>query len=159
MSFRMAAVVAACLCLVGSVEAGRQRCRVVSSRCSAPSCECSPCECQPGRTSRTAIDIDERSRTVTACSAVDCEGGVCRSRTVTTTRSRSTAQGKADQLAARGQLIHLGGSFGGGSYEGIGFGLTADQATRSCCDWGQRTPIEIGVAQGASGWYAVVLYR
>lgn len=145
-------------------QAGRQRsrCRSSMSSCSAPACGCSPtCACQPcecGGLASAIADGCVRSKSVTLTSSTDCAGGTCRSKTVTTTRG-STAQWKADQLAARGQLVHLGGSFGGGSYEGIGFGATADQATRACCYWGQRTPIEIGTAQGANGWYAVVLYR
>ena len=52
-----------------------------------------------------------------------------------------------------------GGGFGGGSFEGNGFGATADQAIRNSCFWGQRTPIEIGVARGANGYYATIFYR
>lgn len=106
-----------------------------------------------------------RTREVTSSKSVDCQGNSCRVRTVSVTdsgsvtRPSSVAQWKADQLAARGQLVHLGGGFGGGSHEGIGFGATAEQATQACCFWGQREPIEIGVAQGSSGYYAVVLYR
>ena len=149
---------AALLVSVEVAQAGRQRsrCRAVSSYCSAPAPTPVDCECS----SMSGGEWGEsRSRTVTEASSVDCAGGVCRSRTVSTSRG-STAQAKADQLAARGQLLHLGGSFGGGTHEGIGVGSTPDQATQSCCFWGQRTPIEIGTAQGRDGrWYAVVLYR
>jgi len=75
------------------------------------------------------------------------------------TASGSTAQWKAEQLAASGSLVHLGGGFAGGSAEGIGYGSTAEEAIQRCCYFGQRTPIEIGTAQGATGWYAVVLYH
>lgn len=70
-----------------------------------------------------------------------------------------SAQWKAEQSARIGSVQHLGGGFGGGSYEGNGFGATADQAIRNSCFWGQRTPIEIGVARGANGYYATIFYR
>lgn len=70
-----------------------------------------------------------------------------------------SAQWKAEQSARLGSVQHLGGGFGGGSFEGNGFGATADQAIRNSCFWGQRTPIEIGVARGANGYYATVFYR
>lgn len=70
-----------------------------------------------------------------------------------------TAQWKAEQSARMGSVAHIGGGFGGGSFEGNGFGATPDQAVRNACYWGQRTPIEIGVARGANGYYATVFYR
>ena len=70
-----------------------------------------------------------------------------------------SAQWKAEQSARMGSVQHIGGGFGGGSFEGNGFGPTADQAIRNSCFWGQRTPIEIGVARGANGYYATVFYR
>ena len=70
-----------------------------------------------------------------------------------------SAQWKAEQSARIGSVQHLGGGFGGGSFEGNGFGATADQAIRNSCFWGQRTPIEIGVARGATGSYATIFYR
>ena len=70
-----------------------------------------------------------------------------------------SAQWKAEQSARLGSVQHLGGGFGGGSFEGNGFGATADQAIRNSCFWGQRTPIEIGVARGANGYYATIFYR
>ena len=73
--------------------------------------------------------------------------------------AHGSAQWKAEQSARMGSVQHLGGGFGGGSFEGNGFGATADQAIRNSCFWGQRTPIEIGVARGANGYYATVFYR
>ena len=70
-----------------------------------------------------------------------------------------SAQWKAEQSAARGSVAHIGGSFGGGSFEGNGFGATPEQAIQVSCFWGQRTPIEIGVARGANGYYATIFYR
>ena len=70
-----------------------------------------------------------------------------------------SAQWKAEQSARLCSVQHLGGGFGGGSFEGNGFGSTAQQAIQNSCYWGQRTPIEIGVALGANGYYATVFYR
>lgn len=70
-----------------------------------------------------------------------------------------SAQWKAEQCAARGSVSHIGGSFGGGSFEGNGFGATPEQAIQVSCFWGQRTPIEIGVARGANGYYATIFCR
>ena len=75
------------------------------------------------------------------------------------TAAHGSAQWKAEQSARLGSVQHLGGGFGGGSFEGNGFGATADQAIRNSCFWGQRTPIEIGVARGANGYYATIFYR
>lgn len=70
------------------------------------------------------------------------------------------AKQKAQQQASEGRMRHVGGSMGSGHYEGVGFStVSADDAIRRCCYWGQRTPIGIGVARGSSGWYATVLYR
>lgn len=70
------------------------------------------------------------------------------------------AQQKAEAQARAGNCFHPGGSLGGGTHEGCGFSsVSADDAIRHCCYWGQRTPIDIGVARGANGWYATVLYR
>lgn len=70
------------------------------------------------------------------------------------------AQSKAQTQAQAGRCFHPGGSFGGGTHEGCGFStVSADDAIRHCCYWGQRTPIDIGVARGSNGWYATVIYR
>lgn len=70
------------------------------------------------------------------------------------------ARQKAQQQASEGRMRHVGGSLGSGGYEGVGFStISADDAIRKCCYWGQRTPTGIGVARGANGWYATVLYR
>ena len=146
----------------GTADAGgrcRRSCRA-HTLCQAPSLSGCQTPLSEGVTEFT------RTREVTSSKSVDCDGNTCRLRTVSVTSSSSVAQPssvaqwKADQLAARGQLVHLGGGFGGGSHEGIGFGANAEQATQACCFWGQREPIDIGTAQAPSGgWYAVVLYR
>ena len=162
MRVHLMAVVAA-LCLLGAekAEAGKRRCVATPVCCTpcAPVC-CTPCVPAVSH-DVTATRTVTREVTRTAASSADgCSNGTCRQRTVSVTRTSSVAQAKANQLAARGQVFHPGGSLGGGSHEGCGYGMTADAAVRSCCFWGQRTPIDIGTAQGANGgWYAVVLYR
>lgn len=71
------------------------------------------------------------------------------------------AQQKANLAASRGMRgRHVGGGFGGGNYEGVGFSTSSpQQAIQSACYWGQRPVHQIGVARGADGWYATVLYR
>jgi hypothetical protein len=67
-----------------------------------------------------------------------------------------SAQDAAIVLARRGSLVHTGC----GQTEGIGFStVSADAAISNSCYWGRRTPIDIGVARGARGWFAVVRYR
>ncbi|NDB59014.1 hypothetical protein EB001_11235 [bacterium] len=71
--------------------------------------------------------------------------------------STSSAQGVAEIQARRNSMGHCGGNNG---YEGVGFSsVSSDAAIRNCCYWGQKTPVEIGVAKGRSGWYACVRYR
>ena len=70
------------------------------------------------------------------------------------------AKQKAQQQASEGRCRHVGGSMGTARYEGVGFStVSADHAISSCCYWGQRSPVGIGVAKGRNGWYATVLYR
>lgn len=70
------------------------------------------------------------------------------------------AKAKAATQARLGRMFHVGGSFGTGRYEGVGFSTrSADDAIRHCCYWGKRTPVGIGVVRGARGWFATVLYR
>jgi hypothetical protein len=77
----------------------------------------------------------------------------------TATTGGGLAQSKAQIQAQAGRCFHPGGSLGG-THEGCGFStVSADDAVRHCCYWGQRTPIDIGVARGANGWYATVIYR
>lgn len=72
--------------------------------------------------------------------------------------SNSAAQNKANRMASTGRMSHAGPL--AGPYEGVGFSTrSADSAIRACCYWGRRTPIAIGVARGARGWYACVGYR
>ena len=69
-----------------------------------------------------------------------------------------SAQDHAVVIARRGSLVHSSC----GQYEGIGFStVSADKAKRSCCFYGQRTPVDIGVAWSPlrRGWFAVIRYR
>ena len=71
----------------------------------------------------------------------------------------SLAQWKAERQAAEGRLRHVGGGFGGGRYEGVGFStISPDAAVEACCYWGKRQVREIGVARGRRGWYSTVIY-
>lgn len=68
-----------------------------------------------------------------------------------------SAQQSAEMQASNGRCAHMGGSF---RYEGVGFSsASAEAAIRNCCYYGKRTPVEIGVARGAKGWYACVRYN
>lgn len=92
-----------------------------------------------------------------------------RSRTVTTMTTASgpvaavagkLAQWKAEFQAARGlRAVHVGGGFGGDTHEGCGFStVSADDAVRRCCYFGQLPIREVGVARGVAGWHATVIY-
>ena len=70
------------------------------------------------------------------------------------------AQAKAEQQARSGVMRHVGGSMGAGRFEGVGFStVSADDAIRKCCYFGQKQVVEYGVARGVKGWFATVLYR
>ena len=81
-------------------------------------------------------------------------------RTTSQRSSGGLAQRKAQRAANMRVRGHLGGSLGGARYEGVGWSTASpQQAIRHCCYWGQRQPMQIGVARGNDGWYACVLYR
>ena len=76
------------------------------------------------------------------------------------------AQSKANRQAAMGSCCHVGGSFGGGSAEGVGFSTSSPEAAvAKCCYYNQRKLRESGVAYGynrrlrAWGWFACNLYE
>lgn len=71
------------------------------------------------------------------------------------------AQASANTQAAAGSTFHTGAQFRvGATHEGCGFStVSAADAIRHCCYWGQRVPVAIGVARGPGGWYATVQYR
>jgi hypothetical protein len=69
-----------------------------------------------------------------------------------------SASDHAVVIARRGSLVHSSC----GQYEGIGFStLSPEHAKRSCCFYGKRTPVDIGVAWSPlrRGWFAVIRYR
>lgn len=168
--FRMfALLVALAAVLPDSAEAGSRRWRA-RSLCVQQSQSVNHCATHlvaspaPTRVDRgpTCTVEENRTRTVET-SHVVCDGVSCRQRSVSVVRTQSTAQARADRLAALdpgtslqpGHHAQLGPVSG---FEGLGYGQSPDEATRNCCYWGQRTPREIGTAQGHRGWYAVVLY-
>jgi hypothetical protein len=148
------AVLASC---VSVAEAGRSRAlsrsRVVQMCCTSQATSCCASE--------STATLTTKTRQVTESCASDCAGGVCRSRTVTTTRTTGcTAQAKAERLASFGSIHHVSGAFVGGSLEGVGMGATREEAIANCCFWGLRAPVDIGAAQAANGqWFATVFYR
>lgn len=69
-----------------------------------------------------------------------------------------SASDHAVVIARRGSLVHSSC----GQCEGIGFStVSPEHAKRSCCFYGQRTPVDIGVAWSPlrRGWFAVIRYR
>lgn len=72
---------------------------------------------------------------------------------------QATAANKAASSAARMYKGHLGGGFGGGNAEGVGFSTySAQHALNNCCFTGQRVVAGSSVVRGADGWYAVKIY-
>lgn len=71
------------------------------------------------------------------------------------------AQSKSRVAASRGMRgQHVGGGFGGGRAEGVGFSsVSRADAIRRSCYWGTRPVKQIGVTRGRDGWYATVIYR
>ncbi len=68
----------------------------------------------------------------------------------------STAQGVAEYMARTGIFGHFGGNSG---YEGCGMAATPEAAEMICCYRNQFQPREVGLAQGANGfWYACCRY-
>jgi len=75
------------------------------------------------------------------------------------------AEWKSQQQASRGIMKHVGGGFGGGRYEGVGFSTSsADHAIRSCCYYGKRPIRDQSVVYGYNrqfkrwGWFATIIY-
>lgn len=76
------------------------------------------------------------------------------------------AQSKAERQASMGSCCHVGGGFGGGRAEGVGFSTSSPEAAvRRCCFYGQRQLRESGVSYGynrqlrAWGWFACNIYN
>lgn len=69
----------------------------------------------------------------------------------------ATAADAARYMASIGRMGHYGNPSGG--YEGVGMGMSAQQATQNCCFYGRRQIRDQGVAQGANGyWFACIRY-
>lgn len=98
--------------------------------------------------------IAGRNASCSGASAVEPVGSV------EPVRSGGLAQQKAEVQASQGRMRHIGGSFGAGRFEGVGFStVSAQAAIQACCYYGRKTPVDIGVARGERGWYATVLYK
>lgn len=91
---------------------------------------------------------------------------VYRTAKVVTAPVRAVASGlaeqKSQQQAARQSCCHVGGSFNGARYEGVGFSTySPEDAIRRCC-YSNRSIRESGVAYGynrqlrAWGWFATI---
>lgn len=84
------------------------------------------------------------------------QGSVSQSRFPVVAGVFSTAQGVAEHMARIGRVGHFGGNTG---YEGCGMGSTPQAAEWNCCYRRQMQPREVGLAQGANGyWYACCRY-
>lgn len=72
---------------------------------------------------------------------------------------QAVAEAKAQRAAALRIKGHLGGGFGGGNAEGVGFSTkSASHALSICCFTGQRPVAGSSVVRGTDGWYAVKIY-
>ena len=81
-------------------------------------------------------------------------------------RSLGVAAAKTSQQVAQGVLRHVGGSMGGGRYEGVGFSTSSPEAAlRKCCFYGQRQMIDHSIQYGFNrkygvyGWFATAIYN
>ena len=103
------------------------------------------------RVVQAAVEVPVRVAETVICQTQELRQVVC---------ANGLAQWKAERQAADGVLRHVGGGFGGGRAEGVGFSTSSSQAAiQACCYWGRRPVLEIGVARGRRGWYATVIYE
>lgn len=73
---------------------------------------------------------------------------------------QEVADAKARYLASRNAMFHPGGGYGGGNAEGVGAGMTAQQALNNCCFTGQRRLLGSACYQGSNGmWYACKIFQ
>lgn len=78
-------------------------------------------------------------------------------RYVARTVVRTSAADDAAYMARTGRFAHRGTC---GCREGIGYGLTPEQALQNCCYYGRYAIREKAVARGVNGrYYAVVRYH
>jgi len=72
---------------------------------------------------------------------------------------QAVAVNKANFAASRGIKGHVGGGFGGGNAEGVGFSTySAANALNNCCFTGQRKLAGSAVVRGRDGWYACKIF-
>lgn len=72
---------------------------------------------------------------------------------------QALAYQKASICAANGRCYHVGGGYGGGRAEGVGWSsYSAQAALNNCCYTGQRRVAGSAVVRGSRGWYAVKIY-
>ena len=92
--------------------------------------------------------VFRRGRTSSVSASVSFNGG-----------PQSVASAKASYKASRGITGHVGGSFGGARYEGVGFSTASAQAAlNNCCYTGQKRVAGSAVVKGARGYFAVKLF-
>jgi len=123
--------------------------------------ECTTGQCVRSPSDRVVSKVANVVSTAVEVPVRIVEHVVCESQPVRSlVAMNGLAQWKAERQAACNRLYHVGGGFGGGNAEGVGFSTSSpEQAIRSCCFWGRRPVQEIGVARGRFGWYATVIYR
>ena len=115
-------------------------------------------DCESGQCFRSPSDrVVEKVATVVSA-AVEIpvrvvEHVVCEAQPVRSlVAMNGLAQWKAERQASSNRLYHVGGGFGGGCAEGVGFSTSSpDRAIRACCYWGKLPVQEIGVARGRNG--------
>ena len=106
--------------------------------------------------------VDTTGQVLTA--TVDAAGNVAYTTArIAVSPVRGLAQSKAERQAAMQRCCHVGGSFGGARYEGVGFStVSGEEAVQRCC-YSNRSIRESGVAYGYNqrlrcyGWFATIL--
>ncbi len=106
--------------------------------------------------------VDRTGQILTA--TVDAAGSVVYTTArIAVSPVRGLAQSKAERQAAMQRCYHVGGSFGGARYEGVGFStVSGEEAVQRCC-YSNRSIRESGVAYGYNqrlrcyGWFATIL--
>lgn len=97
--------------------------------------------------------------TYSATPAVSAQPTQTATRSTTSSGPQAMAEHKAGVMARTGAMWHIGGSFGGANFEGVGWGPTAQSALNNCCYTGMRQVAGQCAVQGANGmWYACKLF-
>jgi hypothetical protein len=74
--------------------------------------------------------------------------------------AQAVCEQKARLLASLCRMFHPGGSFGGGSHEGVAVSSDPTVALNSCCYYGQLPCIGAAVCRGSNGmYYACRIYK